>query len=351
LRYTAPVRLASATLVHLPPFDEITVPFSDEDGPLPFTVLLGGGGVGKTTFLTAVASTRPGHCTALTSRASDEPPHALCEWLLGRDDPERPHTLAVATPTARVYPDDQTELLRRREQALFEKVAREGGFAFLAIPSTRWFSRQPIALSAPARTIARYDVRAPVVTEDASRSDLARETKQALAYAAIADALGERRPVPIDLSLLGEAMLHAVNTLIGLAGFRYDGLDPVSFEPTFSSDGSHMMTFDALPTRARHLVALAALPIRTLWAAYPGQDPRESEGVVMVDEVELHQDLSVHGQLIETLHRAIPGVQWICTATSPLVTAGLGEREVFVLRRMPDQKRVELFSGADSRLH
>jgi hypothetical protein len=346
------VRLASVTLVNTSPFETLTVPFLDDDEkPRSATVLLGGGGVGKTTFVASLATTRPGNAAVLGNRPPETTAHATCEWILGADDPERPHPLVVATPTARVFEDDQAEAFRRREQALFDKVAREGGFAFLSIPSTRWFSRQPIAFSAPARTIGRYDVRSAVAVEDASRSDLARETKQALAYAAIADALGKRRERSLDFSLLGEAMQDAVNTTVALSGFSYEGLDPASFEPTFASETGQLFSFDALPTRARHLVALAALPVRTLWGAYPGQDPRASEGVVVVDEVELHQDLTVHGRLVRTLRAALPRVQWVLTATSPLVTSELAEREVFALRRMPNERSVELFAGAEARLH
>jgi hypothetical protein len=346
------VRLTSLTLENLPPFDSITVPLSDDEGkPRPVTTIVGGGGTGKTTLVSALAATRPGHAVVLPSRGTEGPPRAIARWALGADDPERPHPLIVATPTARVLDDDQAEAFRRREQALFDKVAREGGFAFLAIPSTRWFSRQPISMSAPGRTIARYDVRGTSSLDDASRADLGRETKQALAYAAIADALGSRRESALDFSLLGEAMLRAVGALLALTGYRYDGLDPASFEPAFRGEAGEPLTFDALPARVRHLVALAALPVRTLWAAYPGQDPRGSEGVVVVDEVELHQDLSVHGHLVPALQAAMPGVQWILTATSPLVTSSLGEREVFALRRLPTAHNVELFAGAQARLH
>ena len=41
----------------------------------------------------------------------------------------------------------------------FDRVAKDGGFVFVAIPSTRWFGRQPITMAAPGKTVARYDVR------------------------------------------------------------------------------------------------------------------------------------------------------------------------------------------------
>jgi hypothetical protein len=346
------LRLISITLIDVPPFGDLVVPFAESDrSPRQATVVLGGGGVGKTTLMSAIASTRPGHAVSLSSGSPGAQPQAICEWTMGVDDPGRPHPLLVASPTARVLGDEKAEGLRRREQALFDKLAREGGFAFLAIPSTRWFARQAIHLSAPARTIGRYDVVRATMVEDATRADLARETKQALAYAAISEALGERRPGALDHALLGRGMHSAVNTLVHLAGYAYEGVDPASFEPVFRSETGEPLTFDALPTRARHLTALAALPVRMLWGAYPGSDPLSAEGVVAVDEVELHQELGTHGQLVATLRSALPGVQWILTASSSLVTSSLPEGEVVALRRMPKDPQVEVFTGPQARLH
>src|SRR5450432_1690083 len=237
------MKLLRAVLVGVGPFDELVLPFCDENGEArPVTVIHGGGGVGKSSVLAAIASTRPGHCVVQAQRVDPREgaplPFAACDWALGQDEPSRPHPLSVASPNARLSPNDEVEALRRREQALFDRVASEGGFAFLPIASTRWFSRQPIAFSAPARTVARYDVRASASLDDATRSELARETKQALAYAAIASALC----APSDLAerrfdLLGSAMQSAVDTLVNLSGFSYQGLDPLSFEPIFAAPG------------------------------------------------------------------------------------------------------------------
>lgn len=346
------MRLLSLRIAGLPPFDDLTLPFADEMGPRSMSVLFGGAGVGKTTLLHALASTRPGCAVALQPATDEAPPFAVCDWALGCDDPDRPHPLRVATPMARLDDDEHKETFRRREQALFEKLARKGGFAFLSLPSIRWFSRQPFSISAPARTVARYEVRAPAALDDASRADLTRETKQALAYAAISYALAERSRLPdVGLGRLEEAMNAAVGTLVGIAGFRYIGIDPIAFEPHFEDTEGSRFVFDRLPTRARHLVAFAALSTRTLWAAYPGRDPRESEGVVAIDDVDLHQDANTQAALPGALRRALPGVQWILTTTSPTVAMSCDEREVCALRRAPELGTIELYTGAQARLH
>jgi len=356
------MKLLQAVLVGVGPFEKLVLPFADEAGDArAMTVIHGAGGVGKSSVLAALASTRPGHCVVQPMRweppESAPQPFAACDWALGQDEPARPHPLSVVSPNARLSLNDEQEALRRREQALFDRLANEGGFAFLSIPSTRWFSRQPIAFSAPARTVARYDVRASVGADDATRSDLARETKQALAYAAISRALaqpearGER-----NFELLGAAMQSALDSLLQLVGCSYRGIDPFSFEPMFLVQGSEReLPFDALPTRARHLAAFAALAVRTLWAAYPDHDPRESEGVIAIDEVDLHQDPQVQQQLLPAFRQALPAAQWILTTASAVLASSADARAVLALRPLPKAagagEAVRVFAGDQARTH
>lgn len=352
--------LLRAELHGIGPFDHVELSFTDEqDQPRRMIVIQGGGGVGKTSLLAAIGTSRPGHATAQQPRpepvrAAEGSPSAwaVADWLLGQDDPERPHPLRVASPNVKLAGPDDQELTRRREQALFDRVAGEGGFAFLSIAATRWFSRQSIAITAPSRGVARYDVKQPAGLDDATRSDLSRDTKQALAYAEIGGALVERRPVEGDLRLdaLGAAMLKVVGQLVSLAGFRYEGLDALTWEPMFRSSEGTRLSFDALPTRARHLVAFGALSVRTLWAAYPDRDPRLAEGVVLIDEVDLHQDLAVALKLPGALRAALPSVQWILTTCSPIVASGVATGEVLALRTSTEG-RVELHAGPSATTH
>jgi hypothetical protein len=359
------MKLLQAVLVGVGPFEKLVLPFADDAGEARgMTVIHGAGGVGKSSVLAALASTRPGHCVVQPTRSepreSAPQPFAACDWALGQDEPLRPHPLSVVSPNARLSVNDEQEALRRREQLLFDRLASDGGFAFLSIPSTRWFSRQPIALSAPARTVARYDVRASAGADEATRSDLARETKQALAYAAISSALSLRTPVSPrgerSFDLLGAAMQSALDTLLSLVGCSYRGIDPFSFEPMFSVQGSEReLPFDGLPTRARHLAAFAALSVRTLWAAYPDRDPRESEGVIAIDEVDLHQDAQVQQQLLGAFREALPGAQWILTTASSVLAGSADARAVLALRPWPGTEGgdvgVRVFAGDQARTH
>jgi hypothetical protein len=360
------VYLLSATLRGVAPFGDIELPFRDaEGGARSLTLVHGGAGVGKSAVLAMIAAARPGHAVVPTSVApasSEVPPHATCEWLLGRDDPGRPHPLVTTTPNAPTAIGDDVGSLRRREQALFDRQAKNAGFVMVAFPAPRWFSRQAVSMHAPLRSIGRYDVRATTPLDDAQRFDLTRDTKQALAYAGIAAALmptsqrerAERRARSgrwLDMRRLGVAMQDTVDAFARLGGFGYVGLDPPSFEPVFATDGGRYVGFDGLPTRVRHLVAFAAITVRTLWSAYPGEDPREGEGVVLIDEVDLHQDPAVYDDLVATLRSSLPRVQWILTSSSPDLAASVASDEVLALRRLPEQDRVALFVGSTARTH
>jgi hypothetical protein len=357
------MQLVSARLARVGPFDELELPFCDEQGrPRRLSVIHGAPGVGKTMIVAAIAATRPGHAVVLSPSLlgwapgvggrAEVPPTARCEWALGDDDPERPHPLVVATPGAELGLSTEDETFRRREQSLFDRRAAAGGFAWLALPANRWFSRQPVSLSAPHRTIGRYDVRAGGAPDDATRADLCRDTKQALAYAAIASALadagGDRGR---NMGHLGRAMRTAVEELVALAGFSYVGLDAATFEPVFRGDDGRERPFDALPTRARHLVAFAALPVRLLWAAYPSEDPRQHEAVVAIDEVDLAQDAATLAGLPRALTTALPNVQWLLTTSSPAMASSVDVRDVIALRRSADPDRVELHVGETARTH
>jgi predicted ATP-binding protein involved in virulence len=146
-------------------------------------------------------------------------------------------------------------------------------------------------------------------------------------------------------------MRHSLAQLLELVGFSYRGLDARSFEPMFLDPEGRERPFDALPTRVRHLIAFAALPVRMLFAAYPGSDPKEAEGVVAIDEADLHQDPQTLVGLIAALNRALPRVQWILTTSSATLASSADTRDVLALRRLPDGDRVELCVGEAARTH
>jgi hypothetical protein len=338
--------------------------------PRRLVVLFGGEGVGKTSLLAAIASTRPGHAVAQTAGSgarADEPPSVAAAFFLGDDDPMRPHPLLVVSPNAKLPGErDDAALLRRREQALFDRRAAEGGFVLVAFSGARWFSRSPVLLTTPERTVLRHDARASASFDDATRADLTRETKQVLSFAAVSAALtagalrDERRrealPSASDtevrsrLLALDGSLRDTLAVLLEGSGVAYLGTSERTLEPVFSHDDRDV-ELDDLPRSIRHRVAFGALTVRALAAAYPARSPRDAEGVVLLDDLEVQQDGRSLPSLPGLLRRALPRVQWIVTTASPQVAAGCEVSEVMALRRMPGSPRVELHQGPEAVVH
>jgi hypothetical protein len=335
------MQLSQVRLVGVGPFEDLTVPLSDDAGALRrLTVVLGAGGVGKTSLLAAIASTRPGSAVPVRPRpAAVGPSFVVADWVLGDDDPARPHPLRVASPNAVLEEREDEAVLRRREQALFDRRATEGGHVLVGFSAVRALPRTPLSLAAGERAaVGRYDPRAPVTFDDATRADVARETKQALSVASIRSSLG-------GSAVLHLALCDVVTELGSLVGCTYEGADPVTFEPMFDTGGAAPTAFDELPASARSTLAFGVLTTRALHAAYPSRPPRESEGVVLIDEVELHQEPEAARAIVPTLTRLFPRVQWIVSTQQPAVALACDSEDVFALRRMPSSHRVELFAG------
>ncbi len=353
------VQLLRLRLVSLGPFADLTIALCDDEGnPKPVVVLFGGEGVGKTMILSAIAATRPGHAIAQhqpwrTEASSDGPPFVVADWHLGDDDPTRPHPLRVASPNARLDERDDEALLRRREQTLFDRRAGERGFVFVAISGARWFSRTAVMLTSPERTLMRYDVRASASFDDASRTDIARETKQILSFACIASALSHQGPEAprAELVRLDDAVRGMLTQLLAEDGFTFVGVDPLRLEPVFRDPEGRRVEFDDLPRSLRHMVAFGALTIRSLAAAWPDRDPRTSEGVVLLDDIETEQPPFRQRTMVSRLQRALPQVQWIITTSSTDVTLGCPSSSLVVLRRRPGGSVIDLHEGDDAVLH
>ena len=359
--------LSQLHVAGVPNLDRLTLPLDDASGtPRRLVVLFGGEGIGKTALLAAIASTRPGHAVAQGAGTADEPPPlVVADWFLGDDDPVRPHALRVVSPNAKLPGErDDAVLLRRREQAIFDRRAGESGFALVAFSGARWFSRTPVLLTTPERTILRHDPRAAIAFDDATRSDLARETKQILTFAAVSAALAGAAPEELGhdgrfrpqtagharFAAFDRALRDTLAVLLDGSGAAYLGTSPRSLEPVFALD-DRAVDLDDLPRSLRHRVAFGAVTLRALAAAYPDRDPRSAEGVVLLDDFEVQQDTRALPALPALLRRALPRVQWIVTTASPHVAAGCDVSEVMALRRMPGSSRVELHQGMEAVVH
>jgi hypothetical protein len=322
----------------------------DEEGgtPRPATVLFGADGTGKTTLLSVLAQTRPGHAVPPLPPGGRPPGWARAWFSLGEDDPSRPHPLVVASPNA-TFEDEPADAaaIRRREQALFDRrAATEGGHVFVSFSGARWFSRVPNLLSMPERSVLKYDVRQPGTSfDDPTRADLTRETKQVLSFASIGAALAAGHAEHHSLVTFENALSAVLDIVLEPFDLAHAGVHPMTLEPRARHRSGRIVAFDAWPRAARHLAAFVALPLRALFAAYPGADtPRDREGIVAIDDLESQQDPSIFRDLVPLLRRALPCVQWIVTTSSAQLALACPPEDVIALRRT-SEKRVEIGEG------
>jgi hypothetical protein len=179
---------------------------------------------------------------------------------------------------------------------------------------------------------------------DRSRYELTRKVKQVLAFAELASAqIGGAQFDGIDPRVLRRGIHMAMACLLPLVGVRYEGIDPLSFEPLFESADGRLCHFDELAKQSRHVVAFGALTAHALWLGSGGEDPHQVRGVVCIDEIEIHLQDRVVGGLIDALTDAFRGVQWIITTSSSLVAASVDAANLLALRRMPGQTEVHLY--------
>jgi predicted ATP-binding protein involved in virulence len=147
-------------------------------------------------------------------------------------------------------------------------------------------------------------------------------------------------------------MAAARSDVARLSGHTFLGVDPSTFEPMFErSTGGPLLAFDDLPVQARTLVAFGALVVRALHGAWPRADAREAEGVVLVDDAELHLDAAARRGLVPALREALPNVQWIITTASADIASACDAGEVLALKRLEGSAQVELYEGELAVVH
>lgn len=115
---------------------------------------------------------------------------------------------------------------------------------------------------------------------------------------------------------------------------RGDGTDGTAFrEPVLTvTKGDELLSFRQLSEGERALIALAADIARRLAIANPGVPPLQGRGIVLIDEVELHLHPSWQVQVLASLRRTFPNVQFVVTTHSPLVISRVADRHVRLLK-------------------
>jgi predicted ATP-binding protein involved in virulence len=97
------------------------------------------------------------------------------------------------------------------------------------------------------------------------------------------------------------------------------------------------LQIDQLSDGEKCLIAMVGDLARRLAIANPGlDDPLEGEGVVLIDEIELHLHPAWQRMIIPALERSFPNCQFIVTTHSPQVLSNVKPEAIYLLEQTPE---------------
>ena len=105
---------------------------------------------------------------------------------------------------------------------------------------------------------------------------------------------------------------------------------------SFTMNGANITAVD-LPDGFRSLASFLA-DLCTAWTQKSPKkaasgDPKEMEGIVLIDEIDLHLHAKLQRTIVPQLRKCLPKIQWIVTTHSPLVISGFDKNELILLDR------------------
>lgn len=315
----------------------------------PLTVLVGINGAGKTSVLRALAASQSGFLAHFTQFS------ALYAQVLVDD-----HDVQVGATHAQIR-----SVLRHRS---FESDAlgysKDGGWNFEASPPTlaesigEYGSPFPLMFFVGVdRALDSADVR---LTQEAA----ARRVKEDLGatlptsgYARFLEWFKEREDVENEKRVaarsfeLEDPQLRAVREAVAalVPGFEQLRIRRDPHPAMVVTKGATELRLDQLSDGERGLIALAGDLARRLVAANPtSTDPRQTEAVFLIDEVEQHLHPALQRAVIPALQRAFPAAQLIVTTHSPQVLSSVPAESVVVLDGFEARTLSEPTKGRDT---
>lgn len=137
---------------------------------------------------------------------------------------------------------------------------------------------------------------------------------------------GQLLPHVTDLELRGRGGIRSSKDLVDAQRFQMDVLDdtgaPIKVPAAWLSHGYQSM-----------IAWVADFVGQILLEAGEPVEASEMEGVVLVDELDLHLHPTWQVRLVPALKRAFPRLQFIATTHSPMVLPGLDASEIYILEQ------------------
>jgi energy-coupling factor transporter ATP-binding protein EcfA2 len=291
-------------LVDCGPLRDIDLTFPDpHEGLEPWLAIVGENGVGKSTFLKAIA----------IALSSEEEARAIC-----------PNAGALQNRSSRrrsgwVEIESSNGSTRRatfgRHSTGFQFSGPKIDIPVIAFGANRITSRKGAARTLPTATSVNnlFDPILPLTDTEEWLADTRRVPTQ--------DFAGFARDLKFLLDLPDDTDVDRRNGLIHF------------------SRGSERHGLDELSEGFRSVIGLVGHIMRYLSADTAIMS--EAEGTVLLDEIELHLHPQWKIKIVEKLRSLFPRVRFVITTHDPLCLRGMREHESFALRRHPVRHRVE----------
>lgn len=146
----------------------------------------------------------------------------------------------------------------------------------------------------------------------------------------------ERRDSPEYRNPQLEAVRKAIYSLLGKEDFSNLRVRRSPLRMTVTKQGQELI-INQLSDGEKCLLALAGDLARRLAIANPGlAEPLQGNGVVLIDEVELHLHPAWQRKVIPTLRDTFPNCQFIVTTHSPQVISNVKPSGIYVLEATPE---------------
>jgi predicted ATP-binding protein involved in virulence len=115
---------------------------------------------------------------------------------------------------------------------------------------------------------------------------------------------------------------------------------------TITKDGQEL-AFNRLSEGERTSASLACDIARRLSIANPKADPLLGDGVVQIDEIDLHLHPQWQAKIIPSLKETFPNIQWVVTTHSPIVLSYVPSECVRLIQDFRLVEKVPLTTGRD----
>ena len=146
----------------------------------------------------------------------------------------------------------------------------------------------------------------------------------------------ERRDDPGYRDKQLEAVRKAIYSLLGQEDFKKLRVRRKPLRMTISKQGEEL-SIDQLSDGEKCLLAMVGDWARRLAIANPSlENPLEGQGVLLIDEIELHLHPAWQRKIIPALTKTFPNCQLIVTTHSPQVVSHVKPEGIYILKTTPE---------------